>query len=488
MRAIRRVLSLVVFLFVTASVASAADPYAEYRIPDHRWLSWSASLNGSGTRQLTHSGSQYVDRQYGGTGFTSIVGGYDSDAHSRAYGLSLQLSGDRHTFDLSDQRVFGTFDQHRRDQDTQERASLFFAVSRFPWQAPLGFSLATSDAFQMSQSWSAEDKVTTRPPQFSFPGTREEETFNGTTGTYDANASLSASVNWGRVRDATPVYQVQVLEQRLRETGAIQSALSRGARERLTALYTVESELSFAHQRPTKYFWRELERLLTEDGVLGAGGLDAYTVQRLVEPLALSKSFARIRGYSFGPQVILTKQWSHASELFELRRQFFVADTLFGSSSFIRPRTETNDHEEGISSGAFVEYHRPFGMQWQADAFSRALVSKGRENLNLTSALNLAWAIADRWQWTGSVRHDALAQRADEVRKVTNWRLNAALNLNYFFEDAWAFQLGYAHRQDHSQTSFRRTDNYTLGVTYQFAGWLDAPAVFAPMRLTPPAR
>jgi hypothetical protein len=57
-------------------------------------------------------------------------------------------------------------------------------------------------------------------------------------------------------------------------------------------------------------------------------------------------------------------------------------------------------------------------------------------------------------------------------RKVTSWRLNAAVNLNYFFEDAWAF--GWATHtvriiprvlQPHGQLHAR--------VTYQFAGWLD---------------
>jgi hypothetical protein len=292
------------------------------------------------------------------------------------------------------------------------------------------------------------------------------------------------------VRDATPVYQVQVLEERLRETGAIQGALSRGARERLAALYTVEFDLAFAHQRPTKYFWRELERLLADDGVLGPGGLDAYTVQRLLEPLALrgSTSFARLRGWSVGPKVALAKQWLHSSFESEDRRDVFVADTLVFSSSFGRPRTEINRHDESIFSGAFVEYHRPFGMNWQADAFSQALLSEAGDDLALTSGASAAWAIADRWQWIGNLNHDATAPKVDGDRKVDQWHLNIGTSLNYFFEDAWAFQLGYQHQQNHSPVAFTRFDSFTLGVSYQFAGWLNAPAVFAPMQLTPPAR
>jgi hypothetical protein len=163
MRAIRRVLSLAVFLFVTASVASAADPYAEYRIPAPTWLSWSASLNGSGNSPA-HSAVRSTGPAVGGTGFTSIVGGYDSDAHSRAYGPSLHLSGDRHTF-------VEHSESSARSTSTRTRTTgACVAVLRrqpFPWQAPLGFSLAP--ATPQCPSWSAEDKVTPRPRQFSFP-------------------------------------------------------------------------------------------------------------------------------------------------------------------------------------------------------------------------------------------------------------------------------------------------------------------------------
>jgi len=283
---------------------------------------------------------------------------------------------------------------------------------------------------------------------------------------------------------------VQVLEQRLHETGAIHGALSPHARERLAALYTVESDLSFAHQRPTKYFWRELEQLLNDDGVLGPGGLDAYTVQRLLEPVALvTRSFARVRGYSVGPLVKMAKGWAHLSSESHRLDLGFVGDSLYDTLySAQQPRTKVDTHSEGVSSGLFVEYHRPFGMQWQADAFSSALVSDGAKTVSFSSALSAAWAIADRWQWNGILRHDASAPGQPGDRKVDHWTFNAVTSLNYFFEDSWAFQVGYQHQQAHTSWNFYRTDTYTLGVSYQFAGWLDAPGLFAPMRLQPPSQ
>ena len=488
MRGARHALLTIASLCAAALPALAADPYAEYRIPDHRWLSWSARLTAEGYRTLNHSSySEEVDRQGYGRVFTSLYGGFDSDRNSRAYGLALSAIGELQTSDQSALYYGDTYEAHQRNEYTNEYASAFYALSRFPWQAPLGFSLSTNAAIFPGQRWSSLNQSRTSPPGAFYPGFKDQRLASSTHGSYDANASLLASVDWGRVRDATPVYQVQVLEQRLHETGAIQGELSRGARERLAALYTVEGDVSFAHQRPTKYFWRELERLLTDDGVLGPGGLDAYTVQRLLEPITLeAKAFARTRGYSFGPLVILGKDWRHESYKSEYQELRFLADTLYYSYADSIPRTKVDNHDESINTGLFVEYHRPFGMRWQADAFSRALVSDGAKEVVLHSSLDAAWAIADRWQWNGSLSHDATAPGQGGARKVDHWTLGAATSLAYFFEDSWAFQIGYQHQQDHASTTFRRNDTYTLGVTYQFAGWLTAPGLFAPMRLTPP--
>src|SRR5262249_28380485 len=50
MPGIRRALLLAASLCLP-SAALADDPYADYRIPDHHWFSWTAGLNGSGSHQ-----------------------------------------------------------------------------------------------------------------------------------------------------------------------------------------------------------------------------------------------------------------------------------------------------------------------------------------------------------------------------------------------------------------------------------------------------
>ncbi len=89
------------------------------------------------------------------------------------------------------------------------------------------------------------------------------------------NLSGSISVGVGRVRDATSVYQTQVLEQRLLRTGALKRRLSRDAIRQLAKLFSMQGDFGLVHDYPGKHFWREVERILRENGSLAGESLDA---------------------------------------------------------------------------------------------------------------------------------------------------------------------------------------------------------------------
>ena len=486
MHGIRRALALCASLALLPARSFADDPYADYRIPEHYWRSWTAGVQGSGSRNVGQSsfGPPTTTGTLFGSGRTSLQGGFDSDTRTNQYSLSLGASVNQQHSSSHDEVFGNTEDADDGQQRALESLNGFYGISHFPWTAPLGYAVSMNANGSMAQAWNSSSYVET----IQSPPAEYHTTTNSTTGSALGRVTLTASVNWGRVRDATPVYQVQVLEQRLLDLGTITRALSTRARERLAALYTVQFDVSFAHQRPTKYFWGELERLLTEDGALGPGGLDAYAVQRLLEPLSISPSgvVARTRGFAAGPQVLLMKTWTHRSQEAAYRYATIIADTLYSSSETIFPRSNIDQHDESIFSGAFVEYHRPFGMHWQVDGFSRGLLSESGENLDATTVLTASWQVADRWFIAESFDHELTAPGHGLERRVQAWAVTGNVSVNYFFEDAWAFQLGYVHHQDHEIT-YSRQDSFQLGVTWQFAGWLNAPGLFAPMRRSPPA-
>ena len=496
MRGIRRAFLLSASLALLPALSTASDdPYADYRIPEHYWRSWTASLMANGDRNVGPGAFRIesIDATLGGIGTTFLSGGYDSDTRSSAYGLSLVLQGTRHHAeshgDDASQILVRHIDDLQRNQDASEHVAASYAFSHFPWTAPLGFALGANGSLTLGQDWNTADHVESQPPSLFTPSVLLHSAGNSAAGDYIGHANLVASLGWGRVRDATPVYQVQVLELRLLDLGTIQRPLSAAARERLAALYTVQSDLSFAHQRPTKYFWGELERLLREDGVLTEAGLDAYAVQRLLEPLTVGRSrFARTRGFSVGPQVMLTKNWRHVSQESSSLDEVFVDDTLFASSTSNQPRTRTNRIDDSILSGASIEYHRPYGMRWQLDAFSRGLISESGERLQGTTTIAASWMVSDRWALLTDGSWSLSAPGHGWDRHVDQWSVNAAASLNYFFEDAWAFQIGANHEQGVRPLSgYTRVDAFSIGVTFQFAGFLNAPGLFQPMRLSPPS-
>jgi len=472
--------SLVATLCLAASPALADDPYGEYRIPEHYWRSWTGSASAGGRRDVSDSFGHAESGNLSGNGSSRLTGGFDSDARSHAYSLTLALSGNKVWRDL-DQDIFGDED-HGHNKQASQSLTGFLAYSRYPTSIPIGLSLAANGAFSLSQSWVYDDRTT------NFPPSKRQSKSDASSGGYDAGAGLTASLSLGRVRDATPVYQVQVLEQRLLDAGTITHALSSAGRERLAALYTVQLDVAFAHQRPTKYFWQELERILRDDGVLGEGGLDAYSVQRLLEPLTIvgSGPAARARGIAFGPVVMLSKQWSHSSSEGTFSEKDYDHDTLV--TSYELSVDQLSDfHSDTIFSGLFAEYHRPFGMRWQVDAVSRALIPEYGKVITWTNQAGVNWLVADRWFATAAIQHGLTAPGHGTERRPQTWSVDYGASVNYFLEDAWAFGLRWAGHQE-SKFGFERRDSFSLGVTYQFAGWLTAPAVFAPMRLSPPAR
>ena len=166
----------------------------------------------------------------------------------------------------------------------------------------------------------------------------------------------------------------------------------------------------------------------------------------------------------------------------------FQADTLVFSSEFAPPTFEANSRSDFLLSGFFVDYHQPFGMHWQADATSRALVNSSGERVTLATSVSGTWLVTDRWLGSTFFNHGASAPGQGWDRTVDQWFVDYGASVSYFFEDSWAFVLGGQARQDHRPGDFRRQETFSLGISYQISGLLNAPGLFAPMGLTAPAR
>jgi len=160
---------------------------------------------------------------------------------------------------------------------------------------------------------------------------------------------------------------------------------------------------------------------------------------------------------------------------------------LVTSSETAQPRSESNHRDDFVLSGVAAEYHRPFGPRWQVDGLTRGLLTESGETLLLSTLAQAVWLVADRWYADATFDHELTAPGSGWDRRAERWHVTCGASLSYFLEDAWALQLGASQVQDHGPGAYLRHETFSLGVSYQFAGFLNAPGLFAAMRLAPPA-
>ena len=164
---------------------------------------------------------------------------------------------------------------------SQERMTEALSISAgwaiYPWTQPLGMFLSSGFRSEYTQAWQASDLSDRQPP------VERRDAFNahGNSTDYQSFAALGPVI--GRVRDATPVLDARILEDRLTRTGSLIRPLSEQGRLRLAALLAMRGQFKNAHERADRYFWREVERVLQDDGALIPQGLDALSVLRILE-------------------------------------------------------------------------------------------------------------------------------------------------------------------------------------------------------------
>jgi hypothetical protein len=342
----------------------------------------------------------------------------------------------------------------------------------------VGLSLRTTNELQLLQSFGSQNQVNRQPPF------RNEATVGSSSGNRRYFGTASAWLGLGQVRDATPVQQAHELEARLLRTGALTRALSDEARQKLAALYAVGGDLGRAHERPEKYFWRELERVLREDGALAPGSLDAYDVLRLFEPISPAKgTFFRRTGFFVGPAVTVATNRDHATFERTQSATFYTADTVVATASSSFQETE-NFRSDVLFTSFQAEFHRPLNPRWQLDSWSSVGIRESGEFPFVQNALSLGYLHADRW--LGIVRADQSAQAIGHSRHLDRWDVNLGGELYYFLEDSWALRFVANERQSRAPGRFDRRGDFALSLTWIVSGLFEAPGLVGAMRPTPP--
>ena len=489
-------LAVTVLALCFASAASAAtDPFAGFRIPDHTWQSgtvqadamagWSRSnTTGSGTRS---------DAQDAG-GRISLYRSRDSERIATK--ISIDLAATLRANSFHDDEALSGSTADGRGQDANESWRLAASTVLYPWRAPVGIGASAYGDGVYRQYVTRSDRVDDiawyTPPY--TPG-RQERRERNAVHQYVNDAGLSLLAGFGRVRDATVVYDVYNLETRLRETGALARPLSATAKQKLAALLAVAPAYAAAHDRPDRFVWREVERILSEDGALGEHGLDAYSLLRAREPYEPRRTaFARLRGVFVGPYLGARHYHRLTRNDTEFDERDYQGAEVASRYAGGQGEREWDWYDTAVLGGQ-AEYHRPLGWRWQADVTGTVDVSvrPGTRGLDAGLDARLAWSIADRW--SADLRVDQ-ARRYMYLRQVAGgpaddtWDVGCGATLAYYLEDRTTISVTLVETQYRSLDrgfspagrSYYRKGQAQLGLTYRFLGWLQAPGLVEPVR------
>jgi hypothetical protein len=484
MRRLAAALILASSLPASARAASdAADSaYWDYRIPDHHWRQWTANLAGS----WNHSDNSFFGARnrsghlLGQLG-TRASGGFDSDELFQAWDASLTFHGARRHLEqfYSDPLSEELFESS--DRELQQQVAGFYALRAYPWAFPLGLTASTTQRLDFNQRFVSTDHERTSS------GLRQVDFGSSSSGRWLWSADASIGTGLGRTRDVTPVYEAQVLEDRLLHSGALARPLSRPARERLIALHTVRGDLGFAHQRPDKYFWEEVQRVLVEDGALAGESMSLYDAHRILEPPTIRGRIFRSAGWFVGPSVRLSMQQTNFVEEYANTSEVYLADTLaFSSGSeYVFEDFRRNDFVRTVLT---AEYHHPAGPNWQYDIRQQTSIDEFGKNMRSDTNASAMWVVSDRWLATASFVHLMLWDGEGWERAPRAWAIQYGADLSYFLEDQWAITLSAREYQDHFDTGFIRAGDYSLGITRVITGLFEAPGITAAMRPIPGGR
>ncbi len=466
-------------LSLVPGVARGDDPFADYRIPDHSWRSASASLSANASQLRRQAGYQRDDRSLSSTAAARFDWERDSEPLAAWYGVGAQGSADR-TSNRYDQSIW---EQLQKLSDGRESWNANAGARIYPGGGPVGWQLSAWATGSYEQDLNRRES---KLESFGFPFGHVRQTSRQFQRVDYYSTSLSAQFGpvLGHVRDATPVYDVRVLEDRLRGTGAIEGPLPARTRGRLAAVLAAGQPIGAVHDRPARFLWREVERVLREDSVLVERGLGAFAALRAAEPTAPRSRFQRLRGRLAGPLLIAATGRATARYVLEQEDRLYLADTLYDSIRRQDSIPAIRSLLDQYWAGGQVELHQPLGWNWQLDVAGQAAASirTGTHGFQYASSAALGWDVADRWSAQALVQQQRLDMRPTDVRPA--WAVQYQVSLAYYLEDRVSISLGANEYQARwmSGGEYIRQRQAVLGLSYRFLGALDAPGLMQPMR------
>lgn len=481
--------TFVVLAVLLFGAQAHASEFSEFTIPTHTWSTWGARIAGHATssdrNSLASSASNSWEQYLAGLLTTNGSWSLDSEAWQARVALGVTAdfarSGVQNVVEYPRSRSERAIDA----QGADERLSFSFLGRAYPWAPPWGASLEILSSALWRNLWMDESNY------YLDRDTRITNTNRGNTHNHlrSGEHRAVAGLVYGRVRDATGVYEAWLLERRLLETGALSRELSPGTRERIAALYYMRSAYAAPHDRPERFFWQEVEKVLREDGALAREALDAYSAHYLLE--YYSGVPIRRTGFVIGPQVVATHRYASSDLTMSVEQATYQGDTLVAQIDH-RYESSRNGPSDFVSVGAAVEYHLPLGMRTQIDLSSSIAfpTKEPYDGFEASSQGTVQYVVADRFRASLGLQHLRRVYE-DSMTESSSWRVLAQANLSYYLEDRLAVTLTLQDHQEEQHagqiSGYYRSLGAVLSLSYTLLGRLDAGDLIAPVRPLDPA-
>jgi len=491
--AARGLVALLVVAFVAAAAAcAAADDFADFRIPENRVLLWTGSVKSSAN--WDRYGDPISANRSGSEGAnlgTSLLYRRETDARTTTLGVSTSLTGNR-SHQLADEVIAATSHSlETTERSTLESFQLGLGNAWYPTRPPL--AIVTDVAFDLSdsQDWQAQHEVFVAPP-----GGYLEQWIERTSWQYGNLESGSLGAGVGRVRNATGVYEAEVLEQRLKASGVLARALSPEGRRALAALMYARGDYSTELDRPAAAVWEAIERILARDGALADSALAPAALMRAIEPYIGRASGLAADGLPRSP-VVRLRGWlatvqvagSSTHEVGRYHEQVSARTAPGGPDSFAEFGYRSPGSSDQGSWGVVLEGHQPVGGHWQFDLASSVMLPLLRHHIGFTeqSGASVACLVTDRWLVRASISDVRIVDsNSAGYTYQDSWNVDYGGTLEYWVNDHVDAQLGVQQHHDRYRAdaiyglppSSEEKGGLTLGLTYRFAGFAEIPGIF----------
>lgn len=490
------VLAVATLACAPARTARAGE-FDDYRVPTHGSLQWTGGVSGSASWG-SQSGDLHRDRNGSayGSGILSGWGLAESERALTTWSVGASANGNR-THDSMGDGVVGTgyaMTQESWAHATGESAMLSATHRWWPGQARVHALVAASASGSWSQGWGRgqSDRWLTQYPSGALAlertWTRQEQH------AWEQGATVAAGTGLGRVRDVTGAYEARLLEERLAALGLLAHPLTAAARRDLAALMTVRGSVEAAHDEPAALVWGEIARILTADGALRDGAMDAPAWWRLA-----ANWFGRA-SRTDAAHVPLSPVTRFSGWLLEARFEGRTSrsNTLYDYAShttldgvpaydYAPDPIRSLSYSDRAVAGLAAEFDRPLSMRLQASAFASLMadVRLGQHGFDEGAGVSLDWLAAPRWL----VSFDASQSRTYFAGRNTSaddnqWSTSVAATAAYDISDRVSASVRAAQTQERLGRSFSATrwlyhrGQIVFGINYRFAGQATAPGLF----------